>query len=156
VRPKALSDVARPKHIKSHPKIPSLNKRNNDVTSDDDPLYNCVAFAAGVTNRKWWPVFHPDFYWPPSAPKINSIMSFVTAFSTLGYAECDDGAVEAGFEKIAFYVRDGQPTHAARQLETGKWKSKLGDWYDIEHTENAVSSGDYGRIAKYMRRPRRG
>jgi hypothetical protein len=37
----------------------------------------------------------------------------------------------------------------------GKWKSKLGDWYDIEHTEGAVSSGDYGSIVKYMKRPRR-
>lgn len=145
--------MAWPKHIKKHPRLPSLNKRNNDVASDDDPQYNCVAFAAGVTNRKWWPVFHPDFYWPPHAPKINSITSFVAAFSTLGYVECDDGAVEKGFEKVAFYVRDGQPTHAARQMINGKWKSKLGDWYDIEHTEDAVSSGDYGKIEKYMKRP---
>ena len=144
--------MARPKHIKKHPRLPSLNKRNNDVTSDDDPSYNCVAFAAGEMNRKWWPVFHPDFYWPSNAPKINSITSFVAAFSSLGYVECNDGAVEEGFEKVAFYVREGQPTHASHQMPNGKWKSKLGDWYDIEHAEDAVSSGDYGRIEKYMKR----
>jgi hypothetical protein len=145
--------VPRPKHIKKYPLIPSLNKRNNDITSDADPQYNCVAFAAGVTNRKWWPLFQPDFYWPPGAPKINSIGSFVTAFSTLGYVECEDGSFEEGFEKVAFYVRNGQPTHAARQVGPGRWKSKLGDWYDIEHTNDAVSSGHYGQIEKYMKRP---
>jgi hypothetical protein len=145
--------AARPKHIKNHPRLPSLNKQNNDVTSDATPFYNCVAYAAGEMNRKWWPVFHPDFYWPPSAPKINSIASFVTAFETLGYAECDDGRLEGGYEKVAFFVRDGQPTHASRQLPGGKWTRKLGDYYDIEHTEHAVSSGDYGKIVKYMKRP---
>lgn len=142
----------RPKHIKKCPHIPSLNKNNNDVTSDDDPQYNCVAFAAGVTTRKWWPMFHPDFYWPPEAPRINTISSFVKAFETIGYQECDSGTYEEGFEKVAFYARDGVPTHAARQIGHNKWKSKLGNWYDIEHDPDAVSSGEYGKVVKYMKR----
>ncbi len=145
---------SRPKHIKHHPRIPSLNKKNNNVTSDEDSQYNCIAFAAGVTTRKWWPAFHPDYYWPPKAPRINAIASFVKAFEMLGYEECDDGTYEDGFEKVAFYTRDGVPTHAARQIGPGKWQSKLGDWYDIEHAVDAVSSGDYGKITKYMKRKR--
>jgi hypothetical protein len=144
--------LTRPKHIKKHPLIPSLNKKNNNVTSDDDPLYNCIAFAAGITTQKWWPIFHPDFYWPPQAPRINAIGSFVAAFATLGYEECSDGSYEDGYEKVAFYQRNGLPTHAARQIGPGKWQSKLGNWYDIEHSDDAVSSGDYGQITKYLRR----
>jgi hypothetical protein len=147
-----LAKAQRPKHIKKHIRIPSLTKKNNKVTSDSDPLYNCVAFAAGETTRKWWPAFHPDYYWPSGAPRINTINSFVTAFKTLGYVECSYGKHEGGHEKVAFYAKDGLPTHAARQLGPNKWQSKLGDWYDIEHDDNAVSSGDYGRVVKYMKR----
>jgi hypothetical protein len=144
--------LARPKHIKKFQRIPSLNKDNNKVTSDDDPLYNCVAFAAGITTQKWWPGFHPDFYWPSAAPRVNAIESFVKAFETLGYAECNDGTYEDGFEKVAFYTKDGAPKHVALQIGPGKWSSKLGNWYDIEHKADAVSSGDYGKVAKYMKR----
>jgi hypothetical protein len=147
------SGGTRPKNIKKDARFPSLNKKNNKVTSDRDARYNCVAFAAGETTRKWWPVFHPDAYWPAEAPRINAIASFVAAFATLGYEECDDGRIEAGFEKVAFYALSGQPKHAARQLPSGKWQSKLGDWYDIEHDRDAISDGDYGQIVKFMKRP---
>lgn len=147
-----LAKPVRPKHIKNHSKIPSLNKRNNDVTSGIDAQYNCIAFAAGITNQKWWPTFQPDFYWPRNAPKVNSLNSFLVAFADLGYEECDNGDYESGYEKVAFYARNGVPTHAARQVGRDKWQSKLGNWYDIEHTKDAVSSGDYGKIEKYMRR----
>jgi len=150
-----LAKTSRPKHIKRHPQIPSLNKTNHDVTSDSDPQYNCIAYAAGITNRKWWPNFLPDFYWPPDAPKVNSINSFITAFAALGYEVCDDGDYETGFEKVAFYTRNGVPTHAARQIGPNKWQSKLGSWYDIEHQKDAVSSGDYGRMDTFMKRPLR-
>ena len=38
------------------------------------------------------------------------------------------------------------------KIGPNKWVSKLGNWYDIEHTPDAVSSGDYGQVAKYMKR----
>jgi hypothetical protein len=144
--------VPRPKHIKKYDRIPSLNKKNNTVTSEDDPFYNCIAFAVGETSRKWWPAFQPDYYWPPNAPKVNTIDAFLLAFETRGYAECSDGNYEEGVEKIALYARGTGPTHAARQIGPNKWASKLGDWYDIEHTPDAVSSGDYGSIVKYMKK----
>jgi hypothetical protein len=40
-----LAKTSRPKHIKRHPQIPSLNKTNHNVTSDSDPQYNCIAYA---------------------------------------------------------------------------------------------------------------
>jgi hypothetical protein len=136
-----LFELQRPKHLKRDARFPALKKSNNSVTSDSDVQYNCVAFAAGVTNRKWWPDFHPDFYWPPGSPRINTIASFIKAFETLGYESCNDGKYEHGFEKVVFYVKDGLPTHAALQVGRNKWKSKLGNWYDVEHTAEALSGG---------------
>jgi hypothetical protein len=120
--------------------------------SDIDTQYNCIAYAAGVTDKKWWPQFHPDYYWPPNAPRVNSLISFIAVFRELGYEVCEDGAYEVGFEKVAFYTRNGVPTHAARQIGPDRWESKLGNWYDIEHTTDAVSSGDYGRMDTFMKR----
>ena len=51
-----------------------------------------------------------------------------------GYAPIgEDGPLQDGYEKIAIYALDGEPTHAARQLDTGRWTSKLGKHEDIEH-----------------------
>ena len=61
--------------------------------------------------------------------------------------------------KIAIFVDDeGVPTHAARQLQSAVWTSKLGDWEDIEHDslaalENApLMNSLYGTVALVMRR----
>ena len=45
-------------------------------------------------------------------------------------------------------------THAARQLPTGKWTSKLGKGKDIEHdTPEDVAGGLYGELQEIMKRP---
>jgi Asp-tRNA(Asn)/Glu-tRNA(Gln) amidotransferase B subunit len=58
-------------------------------------------------------------------------------------------------EKIALFVGlDKEVTHAARQLPSGAWTSKLGDWEDIEHkTLSGLESACYGRVARILRRP---
>jgi hypothetical protein len=48
----------------------------------------------------------------------------------------------------------GQPTHAAKQMESGKWSSKLGDWEDVEHATLEALEGDfYGKVAQILKRP---
>ncbi len=37
------------------PQFPSLDIAVIDPTSDEDGTYNCVAWAAGETHRKWGP-----------------------------------------------------------------------------------------------------
>ncbi len=76
------------------------------------------------------------------------------AFRFLGYEECDDGTLEAGFEKLALNGSAMMYTHAARQLPDGKWTSKLGQLQDITHSKTeAIEGGDYGEVVQYMRRP---
>ncbi len=77
------------------------------------------------------------------------------AFETLGYAKTDTDVFDPGKDKIAIYARNGVPKHAAIQNDRRKWMSKLGDWYDIEHSKDAVSGGEYGEIAVIMERSKR-
>ncbi|HEV3083903.1 MAG TPA: hypothetical protein VGY66_29240 [Gemmataceae bacterium] len=69
---------------------------------------------------------------------------------------CAGPELESGFEKIAVYaLASGAPTHAARQLPSGAWLSKLGDLQDIEHqTLEALEGRDYGKAVRFLRRPR--
>ena len=62
--------------------------------------------------------------------------------------------MEAGFQKIVIYLDDDdKPTHASRQLETGKWTSKLGREIDIEHDTPEVLNGpEYGTAKIIMKR----
>jgi hypothetical protein len=56
----------------------------------------------------------------------------VAALATLGYQLCEGDALEPAFERIALFAdADGRPTHAARQLPSGLWTSKLGKAEDI-------------------------
>ena len=78
-------------------------------------------------------------------------------FELMGYEECATDELEPGFEKVAIYVdTDGSPTHAAKQLGTGSWTSKLGGWEDIEHPSLHALEGTglaYGSVALILRRP---
>jgi hypothetical protein len=97
----------------------------------------------------------PDYYyWPPTIPRTETLQSFVAAFHTLGYGACDSGELERGFEKIAIFAGPlGTPTHAARQLSSGGWVSKLGNDEDINHTIYGLEGGPYGNVVQYMKRP---
>jgi hypothetical protein len=92
-------------------------------------------------------------YWPKDVPREATLVAFVAAYSTLGYRECETGDLEAGFEKIAIFIKPGgTPAHAARQLPNGKWTSKLGNEEDIEHDLHGVECACYGAVRQFMRR----
>lgn len=125
---------------------------NGRLTSPQTPRYNCIAWAVGDTARWWWPV---GAYWPSGASAVESASAFAEAFATEGFLPCDDPSLESGYEKIALYSKNGVPTHAARQVASGRWTSKLGKLEDVEHnTLGAVEGGVYGIATFYFRRPR--
>jgi hypothetical protein len=126
-------------------KLPQLSGgKGYSVTSPADKRYNCFAWAAGDTSRVWWPVPHMGgTYWPPEAPRGLTLESFVSTFGLLGYEECRSSEFEQGYEKVALYAdATGKPTHAARQLPSGAWTSKLGGHVDIEHKATDGVEGD--------------
>jgi hypothetical protein len=138
--------------------FPNLQASGYCVTSPPATNYNCIAWAAGDTHHWWWPVSAPigGYYWPPGISCDSTLASFIQAFELQGYEVCDNEMLEPGFEKVAMYVGpDGVPTHAARQLESGAWTSKLGKLEDIEHSALAALEGEaYGTVAQILKRQR--
>ena len=122
---------------------------DHKVTSEQDNSYNCIAWAAGF-NDGWWS--HKEgYHW--IGERGAGIHNLIGMFGLLGYAECDSDAPEAGYEKVALYAKDGTWTHAARQLESGAWTSKLGIYEDIEHGSPQDLRGDlYGEVHCVMRK----
>jgi hypothetical protein len=131
--------------------FPRLTEHNHRVTSPPTPDYNYSAWAAESTER-WW---QPGVFWPIEPhPDDYGLEILVQAFVSLGFEQCDDGAFENGYEKVALYGSAFLYTHAARQLPNGRWTSKLGRSEDIEHdSPDDLEDGVYGGVHQYMRRP---
>ena len=129
------------------------NLINYEITSPKTIEYNCIAWAFDDTTRWWWPDPYNQYYWPPEIPRIESVDNFIKAFEVLGYTVCGGPELEEGFEKIAIYANQyGKPTHAAKQLETGTWTSKLGQLEDITHDIDGISGDRYGNIITVLKR----
>lgn len=136
--------------------FPQIVLTGYGITSPQTPRYNCIAWAAGDTRKWWWPDPSPFAYWPPNIPRENTLQRFIEAFQTLGYEPCGNTDLEPDVEKAAVYAdADGSPTHAARQLATGVWTSKLAREEDIEHHDLAgVEVQQYGHVVQLLKRPR--
>lgn len=134
--------------------FPSLRGTTYRVTSSPDHVYDCIAWAAGVVTKWWWPFGDPRrAYWPEGVPREESLEAFRTAFAILGYITCDHAEAEVGYEKIALFAdATNCPLHAARQLANGQWTSKLGAMDDIEHALHGLEREEYGRVALVMKR----
>ncbi|MBI1830893.1 MAG: hypothetical protein HYR84_05505 [Planctomycetes bacterium] len=134
--------------------FPNLRDRFR-VTSSPDAEYNCIGWAAGVTDAWWWPISSGRAtYWPSTVPRILSMEAFQAVFATLQYQPCESEELESGFEKVALFADvHGNPTHAARQLPNGRWTSKLGKAEDIEHDLHDLEGEIYGRVVLVMKRP---
>jgi len=146
--------------------LPNFAEDGCEVTSDESSNYNCFAWAADDLNNWWQPpdprldLFDPiqTRFWPVSpAPREVTVESVIGAYASYGYALCDMGDLEPGIEKLAIYVHEvtGLPTHVARQLDSGRWTSKIGVLEDIEHdTLLGVASPLYGQATQFLKRPR--
>ncbi|MDP6355174.1 MAG: hypothetical protein QF473_08745 [Planctomycetota bacterium] len=128
--------------------FPNLQSDGYKITSPADVHYNCVAWAAGESNRWWEPAAH----WPGDVSRTHTLDSFLSVFKSLGYEQCENRLSETGKEKIALFANDGDITHAARQLPDGRWTSKLGMNVDIEHSLEGLEGGVYGEVIQAMSR----
>ena len=134
--------------------FPGLRGSSYEVTSPSDDAYNCIAWAANDKSRWWWPDQPPRRYWPAGVLREESLAAFQETLASLGYALSADEGLEAGFEKLALFAdADGLPTHAARQLTSGRWTSKLGELEDIEHALHDLEGVEYGSVVLIMKRP---
>ena len=140
--------------------LPALRTSRYSIAGEAMGIYNCIAWAAGEDSR-WWAPFDQQDHWPAGVPRDDGLASVMAALATVGYEPCDDGVLEEGMEKIAFYAIDVRFTHVAVQLADGRWSSKLGPDERIEHDEldalashaNSGGSWQYGEVAAFMARP---
>jgi hypothetical protein len=133
--------------------FPRLQSSGYRVTSPPDDVYNCIAWAVGVTGAWWWPGDPERTYWPADVPREPTLARIRLLFATLGYEECVGTEHEAGFEKVAIFSSPvAKPTHVARQLASGRWTSKLGESEDIEHELRDLEGEVYGLVVLVMRR----
>jgi len=134
--------------------FPDLSKCGYAITSEETPDYNCIAYAADDTEAWWEP--DPMFlsYWPPEASREYTLEAYIEAYGLLGYVICNNADYEDGYEKIAIYVdHNEKPTHASRQLTSGKWTSKLGQLEDIQHnTLEGLYNSNYGTVKVILKR----
>ena len=132
--------------------FPALDPVDFRLTSPQTPAYNCIAYAAGDHRRWWWPDPDGICYWPPGVQRTVRFQAFQHAFETLGYRLSSDESLVTGREKIAIFANGREPTHAAKQLASGLWSSKLGRLEDISHNLLGVENQEYGELAFIMER----
>lgn len=141
--------------------LPHLTDEACEVMSSATRRYNCIAWASANVSRWWWPDRMNIGYWPPNVPREETVPVFMLAYEAQGYVLCFDESLQPGIEKIALFghkMPDGKviPTHAAIQLESGKWSSKLGPFEDISHKNvDDVRGPAYGERICCMSRPRK-
>lgn len=157
----------REKVFSSFPKLASDKKFN--ITSKEDPNYNCIAWAGKRNDINWWPVEKKiqcldgiSWDWPFGYTKDSTLKSFILVFEKLGFkCEAVNADYEVGFIKVALYVKesdflnsslnlmDMECTHASRQsIQTKLWLCKLGRSFDISHSSPYEMEGEqYGKVA---------
>ncbi len=136
--------------------FPNLIESDYSITSSESIDYNCIAWAAGNDRALWWPDQLGYTFWPSGVLRAETLDAFIAVFESLGYKVCHGDQCEEGFEKVAIFVDSNQkPTHASKQLASGRWSSKLGQLEDIEHLLNGVSGAAYGSVAVILKRPKR-
>lgn len=135
------------------------------VEKDEDPDYNCFAWAAVYSNVFWTPYppggkpgigFDGVYYnWPFEVAKDAHINTLIEIYTKCGYEVCADGELEEDHRKIVIYCKGDDAQHAARQIcfgkHRGKWTSKLGYSFQILHGPDSLEGDEYGTIRQYMK-----
>src|SRR5262245_23727136 len=84
--------------------FPNITRTNHSVTSQQDDKYNCIAYAAGIKNKHYWPDNAPFSAWPSGITNTETMQAFIEFYQLFGYSVVTDatgGVYEKGFEQIA-------------------------------------------------------
>lgn len=99
-------------------------------TSLFDPYYNCIAYAFGDLTEWWWPTGlalggHDanGMYWPIASDNRTKMQAFLDWFQHDGWTQTPSDVFVPQMRRVARYARQGQPTHAARQIGPDLWSS---------------------------------
>jgi hypothetical protein len=132
--------------------FPNISDVEKKKTSDLDDTYNCIAWAFKDSQRHWWPNKMRSF-WPIDVVGMTDIEAFEEWFRHDGWEETGECDFEKGYEKIALYTLNSQPTHAARLIDNGVWTSKLGTDIDLSHSLTDLNGPAYGSPTRFFKKP---
>lgn len=134
--------------------FPLIDKKNHRVSSPATDDYNCWSYALGMDDRWCSPKSENDSVWPQGIARSNTVETWISVFGLFGYTRCDSPDHEKGVEKVAIYTDSrGRPIHAARQISSGQWTSKVGTCEDIIHKDLiALEGGRYGQAHHFLSR----
>lgn len=140
----------------------------SDPTPWSDPrqaAYNCFGFA--MDSRKWWqnpaipgdPEGDPRYHWPEHLIDPTDanpwVANYVAAAEFIGFSDCgQDDSWEEGHEKILLIHQRGLFVHAILQISATRWKSKMGELSDFEHSLDSIKRAYPGHRLTFMKRPR--
>ena len=141
-------------HNRGRP-FPNRNASNSRKTSPAVATYNCLGWAIVGQEILFGPCKQIGWEWPDGVPSNEQLASVIAAAAAFDFQQCEDGALEPGFEKVALFGSGDWVEHASRQLRNGQWTSKLGTrGEDIEHdTPEVIAGGDYGSVLAFVKRP---
>ena len=130
----ALTTFRREQHF------PNLGLSDFEFTSLRDEDYNCVAW--GLESKEDWIQFKDE-----EGNYDLRICTYLKYFEERGYSIITDLNVNETTSKVAIYFDNntGDFKHVSRQLDNGRWTSKIGDWEDLSHSSIEVLLGkSYG------------
>lgn len=107
--------------------FPDLGDDENfEIQSPQNPIYNCIAWAMGYTDRwvtiEWSDKQSPPWYWwPNGVPRDLSPSSLIKAFEAEGFELVGEPTVDSETELVALYKNEitNQWTHASRVISCG-------------------------------------
>ena len=137
-----------------------LKDSGYEITSEVSDVYNCIAWAAGVTDTDWWSYRIPGrllaTFGTPRSPEVSEL--WCRLFETNeGYSVCD-GATRGNriTTRSPFMLLVGEWTHVAQ----GNWKMVGGParWETVRGHNPPVAwktwpRAVYGSVHCIMRRP---
>lgn len=123
------------------------------LTSPCTPIYNCIAWAMGFTDRWVDHYAAPGHWWPNGVIKNDTCQALITAFITLGFEQTDDYNYDSKYDKVVLYGHKGKWRHASKILEDNTEHSKFGEYWDGTHSFDIFQDEVYGAPYACMQRP---
>lgn len=131
-------------------------KDNYIQTSDETIEYNCISFVLD-DYENIYSSWGEEGLWIDGLERTHTPGNYAEFFRIKGGFEiCLNSDLEESIEKIAIFGEENEFLHVAIQIQDGKWKSKMGEFEDIQHnTLKAVSGKRCGFPLIYMARTRK-
>ena len=124
-----------------------------EIKSDENVVYNCIAWAMGVSNC--WVDYYlvPGHWWPSGVARENTPEALIAAFQAVGFTIMDDYSYDGSIDKVVLYKVGNKWTHASRLLGEGVEYSKFGPRWDATHGRGVFHGTIYGDAYACMGRP---